>query len=1217
MSARPTALTSRAQLRDARKGRVAIGIALVAVLAALLAYLQHNAALQAELAGRLAQQYSIQALGQRAAGQAAESYGLATASAWYELGKLAATASRAGNADGVQRYRQAQEQLAQISPLLTKTYDFDVRRYAADLYITRTVKLAERADIAAQTSAAWGARQTAYLSAMLLLAAALGLLGLSLTVQGRSRNLLAISAGAAAALALLHTGVTLAAALPARPAGAAQAYARGVGLAWQGATQQAIEEFNLALQQAPNYASALLARGNAFYAQGDDQRAIADYLRAQQAGRDDAIVAWNLGTSYYRLGRFDDAIRANQHALELKPDLQPARFSLALSLLAAGQLDEARASYTAAQAALAAQAERARSDDPSAPYAYWQDLERAAQDVDDLLDLLSNNTHAWTQAPPRAAIANLDGVAAAARQIVVHLKNLNTALEYTGLPPQEPPSARVSDFIFSAQQRASQPVADSGGAELEVSAVQPRAPYEAARPVDRNPQTFYPRASASDIATAAGDITDPALYARLTGAPQDQLDALLLLFRYDRMRDGQPVLWKVYTGGAEVLSLRAQQIWSLGGQGNAQKGFTFIVSSPGEYSVEMYVDYHLVRRGRFTVTEPVIPDPAGSAVVSSTLGLSVISDDPALAFQDGRLTRIGLGVLMQAAWSPNSAQVAVATSIGIYLLDAATLNLQRFIESDQWITPVQYLPDGKTLLAGSANGTIIAYDTASGTAARTIDAHNGQVLRLAYNARANLIASVGDDLSIKLWDGDTGAPRGQLDGHTDEITAIAFNGNGTQLASGSRDQTVRVWDTRASAPLLTIQTGAAVLDVALSPNGQRLAVAGAGTRAVNVYSTATTKLAFSLTTANPNVDSVTYTSDGSRLVTAGDGGVAQVWNADGGALTPLRELKGSARIVRAEVSADGKSLLTLDDSRAVAVWELATGKTTAQPMVFGAYMNALAFTPDGSGLAIGDHAGIVEVRDVGNGFILAGSLAHDMPVTSLAFNPTLNQIATAGQDKLVKLWDSKFANLQFALAGHEDNVASIAYSADGALLASGSWDRSIKLWDARSGALLNTLNGHAFEVLSVAFSPDGKRMVSGSRDKTVKVWDVATGDLLGTLEGHADTVLAVAYSPDGRYLASAGVDEFIRVWDAQNGALLRIINDGNGVIFALAFSPDSARIASGGADPDIKVWDVVSSQRVAVYSGHTWAISGLDFSPDGLRLASSSIDGTARLWSVK
>mmetsp|Transcript_9706 Transcript_9706/g.15890 ORF Transcript_9706/g.15890 Transcript_9706/m.15890 type:complete len:728 (-) Transcript_9706:42-2225(-) len=72
-------------------------------------------------------------------------------------------------------------------------------------------------------------------------------------------------------------------------------------------------------------------------------------------------------------------------------------------------------------------------------------------------------------------------------------------------------------------------------------------------------------------------------------------------------------------------------------------------------------------------------------------------------------------------------------------------------------------------------------------------AHDSEVLCLAFNERNHTIITGGNDSLIKVWGPVMFVLVATLSGHKDAVTCFAIDGN--FLLSGSEDTTVRVWDT--------------------------------------------------------------------------------------------------------------------------------------------------------------------------------------------------------------------------------------------------------------------------------------------------------------------------------------------------------------------------------------------------------------------------------------
>ncbi|MCB0140569.1 MAG: hypothetical protein KDE50_11730, partial [Caldilineaceae bacterium] len=72
----------------------------------------------------------------------------------------------------------------------------------------------------------------------------------------------------------------------------------------------------------------------------------------------------------------------------------------------------------------------------------------------------------------------------------------------------------------------------------------------------------------------------------------------------------------------------------------------------------------------------------------------------------------------------------------------------------------------------------------------------------------------------RLWEVDTGQIRKTLAGHTNWVASVAFSSDGALLASSGNDQTVRLWEVHSGQSFKTLAGYTNwVWSVAFSPDG--------------------------------------------------------------------------------------------------------------------------------------------------------------------------------------------------------------------------------------------------------------------------------------------------------------------------------------------------------------------------------------------------------------
>jgi WD40 repeat protein len=450
---------------------------------------------------------------------------------------------------------------------------------------------------------------------------------------------------------------------------------------------------------------------------------------------------------------------------------------------------------------------------------------------------------------------------------------------------------------------------------------------------------------------------------------------------------------------------------------------------------------------------------------------------------------------------------------------------------------------------------------------------------VAFSPDGKLLALVGEDNSIRLWEVRTRRTIAALKGHTRLVRAITFSPDGRTLAS-SGDQTVRLWDvaTRRQVALLHGYRDPS-RRLRFSPDGSTLAIADQEN--------------LRLWDAHRKRDMALFTRH--------RGGVASM-----------------------SFSPDGKTLAVGSLGDRVRLYDLTARRLKSTVAGQALIFPALAYSADGRFLALGSGEGPVKLWEVATKRE-AGSLAgHRDAITELAFSPDGTILATASRDHTVKLWDLRAKREATTFQGHEGAVYSVAFSPDGRLLASGSGDRTVKLWDPVAKGDETTFLRQSTGFSAVAYSPDGKTLATGAGDGVVKLWDAVSGRELAALTGHRDAVWRVVFSPDGKMLAStsglpmAGGPMTVveaKLWDLPARRAIVTTRAVTPSPEAVAFSPDGALLAVGSSAATVKLWSVAARREVAALDGHDYGVWAVAFSPDGKTLVVNDARAL-RVWDV-
>jgi WD40 repeat protein len=352
-----------------------------------------------------------------------------------------------------------------------------------------------------------------------------------------------------------------------------------------------------------------------------------------------------------------------------------------------------------------------------------------------------------------------------------------------------------------------------------------------------------------------------------------------------------------------------------------------------------------------------------------------------------------------------------------------------------------------------------------------------------------------------------------------------------------------------------------------------------------------------------SVNSVNFSPDGNKIVTASEDKTARVWDFHGKLLLTISGHAGSVNSVN--FSPDGSKIVTASEDKTARVWDL-QGKPLLTISGHAGSVNSVNFSLDGSKIVTASDDRTARVWDL-QGKLLLTISGHEDRAMSANFSPDGSKIVTASDDRTARLWDLQ-GKLLLTISGHKDRVVSANFSPDGSKIVTASFDKTAQVWNGQ-GKLLAKISGHTGRIRSANFSPDGSKIVTASFDKTSRVWNVQ-GDLLSTISGYSSYVTSANFSPDSSKIVTAA-GKTARVWDCQ-GNLLTTISGHTDRVNSANFSPDGSKVVTA-AEEVARVWDL-KGKLLATISGHTDRVNSTNFSPDGSKIVTASRDNTARVW---
>jgi len=512
----------------------------------------------------------------------------------------------------------------------------------------------------------------------------------------------------------------------------------------------------------------------------------------------------------------------------------------------------------------------------------------------------------------------------------------------------------------------------------------------------------------------------------------------------------------------------------------------------------------------------------------------------------GQIDKEKDGMLYAAALSPDNRYIAVSgypRKFGIRIVDLSQKQVVQVLSGhSNIVNSLSFSDDGKRLISGSSDNTVIIWDVITGNDILTLGEkqdvrHQDIIVGVDFSPCGKIVATASFDQTIRLWNSYTGECLSILKGHKAPVSTLAFTPNGRYLLSGSQDKTIQLWKIQSGL----IESFFERIGVLGKPSmGQFLKI---------------------LAKQDCSVEHLSISSDSRYVLTGCASCIKRNTNyiysvPDGSNIVRFTQHKNI--VLATAISSNSQLAATAGgENNEIYIWNLQTGEIKYKLSGKGTQIWAVGFSKNGRSIAWGKkyrsknifahgpleqsfnlleykaNGNIVPSLTLGNNLVVHNHLLPGVH-PSKNFNQGIKKVrhilleteSDEISDEFLIRRNGRIKHRIKRYSSGNNLHNCLTLTPDGKIAISGGMAGYLTAYSTKTGKILKEFSGHTGDIWCVAVSPDSKWLLSGSSDQTVRLWRISSGKNLLSIFSDSDNQW-VAWTPEGYYWSSLYGDRYI------------------------------------------------------------------------------------------
>ena len=505
----------------------------------------------------------------------------------------------------------------------------------------------------------------------------------------------------------------------------------------------------------------------------------------------------------------------------------------------------------------------------------------------------------------------------------------------------------------------------------------------------------------------------------------------------------------------------------------------------------------------------------------------------------GAIGRLARGRITNMSFSHDGEYLAVATTIGCWLYDRASLKpIALFDQENGMVRSVIFSHDNQFIATSNSDGVVKIWETQDLQCQAEIDhrknvkATSGCFDYLHFSHDNEYLAASSIDMPnvVYAWQQNTDEPFTyfpididieDMRGHNFPICFSPKENLLAYVSAGTPDYTLTISDIETGEHIARLNCLAPLTyqGLVFSPCGQYLATVNLD-KHVFVWDVYKGTLETEPITYHPDARLIpTYTPDDTLRIAEIRNNKVVIWDANQNEKndTLSRQKRRTDHFLsghQEHFSSNGAYIATIQSRSDLCVWTIGTPSSKiSSPADHKPVTHSVTISPNGKTVVSGHGFGMYQVF---------WNVAQRQKEQIFPTQKIQAQRLTLTQNLTEEERQQWYRISVLSPCGERLALRDLPRG-------------SVEIWDITSETLITELCDSKGFGREIRFSPTGENFIGAAPKGDIGVWDTESGEKIRTLPGDNRMILTAAFHPNGRQLAAAPKGSAGKLWDIDNG----------------------------------------------------------------------------------